>query len=483
MRTWPASSSNGTAGRSSGRVDAVRGRQSSDLSSRVTRNVCGRPDFVDQVFVGRRRCAGAFAPAPQPSGAGDRAPTRRRRAPLHPRVPALGGEPAGRQLFARPPGARSCWLAVLARCDRVVALGAAPPAIAEAARASTALRLDPSGTMASPRRRRQAQHAAAARRAARGAGGGGARARERRAARRRPSCAPRRAARGSCASPRRSSASTPSASGRDMRKLRGAEVKARVKTEDLACIRWRRARRFASVPRPSHRRAPRRRARRRRPRGRRTAAHRRRRRRRRRSSAAALPAGAPRGGGNRSEAQVGEGGGAVGRRGRRRCLALPRRPPIARKASGGAQKKIRRGGARATTTIHSRLGSPVSLRSPDEIMDGASVRQTAPVRLDDNHTPSSACSARSTAPRWRPPPFRGAGMSTFASASDRSAGSDVWQESQLPSISASPLQYLSTVERIGSRIALELRHRGICERAVAIRGARRRLLRAHRPRR
>ena len=41
-------------------------------------------------------------------------------------------------------------LAVLARCDRVVALGAAPPAIAEAARASTALRLDPSGTMAKP---------------------------------------------------------------------------------------------------------------------------------------------------------------------------------------------------------------------------------------------------------------------------------------------------------------------------------------------
>ena len=41
-------------------------------------------------------------------------------------------------------------LAVLARCDRPVALGAAPPAIAEAARASTALRLDPSGTMAKP---------------------------------------------------------------------------------------------------------------------------------------------------------------------------------------------------------------------------------------------------------------------------------------------------------------------------------------------
>ena len=64
---------------------------------------------------------------------------------------------------------------------------------------------------------------------------------------------------------------------------------------------------------------------------------------------------------------------------------------------------------------------------------------------------------------------------------DYSAGSDVRQESQ----AAVDLRFAIAIPQHSGAYRFEdralMRHRGICERAVAIRGARRRLLRAHRP--
>ena len=101
--------------------------------------------------MGRRRCAGAFALRHSLPSPNRWSPTPDADALRSTLESLLSVENLQVDSYLRGHlTSRLVPLAVLARCDRVVALGAAPPAIAEAARASTALRLDPSGTMAKP---------------------------------------------------------------------------------------------------------------------------------------------------------------------------------------------------------------------------------------------------------------------------------------------------------------------------------------------
>ena len=89
-------------------------------------------------------------------------------------------------------------------------------------------------------------------------------------------------------------------------------------------------------------------------------------------------------------------------------------------------------------------------------MDGSLGAPDAPVRLDDNpdalasvlyHLDSAALASAAQVSRcWR----QQATYATRIILQDQMYG----RRGRLPSISASPLQYLSTVERIGSRIAL-----------------------------